>query len=57
VRGKATGTSTENVPVEVWDADPQPLGLKDLGEDGTPDPEEEAGRGLFLVAALSARWD
>jgi hypothetical protein len=22
-----------------------------------PDPEEEGGRGLFLVAALSARWD
>ena len=24
---------------------------------GVPDPEEEGGRGLFLVAVLSARWD
>ncbi len=30
---------------------------KDLSEDGTPDPQEEGGRGLFLVAALSTRWD
>ena len=30
---------------------------KDLGEHGIPDPQEEGGRGLFLVAALSARWD
>ena len=28
-----------------------------LGEHGIPDPQEEGGRGLFLVAALSARWD
>jgi hypothetical protein len=33
--------------VEVWDADPQPPGPTDLGEDGIPDPEEEGGRGLF----------
>jgi hypothetical protein len=26
-------------------------------EDGIPDPQEEGGRRLFLVAALSARWD
>jgi len=45
------------VLIEVWDADPQPPTPKDLGEDGTPDPQEEGGRGLFLVATLSARWD
>ena len=43
--------------IEVCDADPQPPVPKDLGEDGTPDPQEEGGRGLFLVAALSTRWD
>jgi anti-sigma regulatory factor (Ser/Thr protein kinase) len=45
------------VLIEVWDADPRPPEPKDLGEDGTPDPREEGGRGLFLVTALSARWD
>ena len=45
------------VLIEVWDADPQPPAPKDLGDDGTPDPQEEGGRGLFLVAALSTRWD
>jgi anti-sigma regulatory factor (Ser/Thr protein kinase) len=41
------------VRVEVWDADPRPP----VPKDDTPDLEEEGGRGLFLVAALSARWD
>jgi anti-sigma regulatory factor (Ser/Thr protein kinase) len=45
------------VLIEVWDADPRPPAPMDLGEDGTPDTEEEGGRGLFLVAALSTRWD
>jgi anti-sigma regulatory factor (Ser/Thr protein kinase) len=45
------------VLIEVWDADLRPPAPKALGEDGTPDPDEEGGRGLFLVAALSARWD
>jgi anti-sigma regulatory factor (Ser/Thr protein kinase) len=45
------------VVIEVWDADPRPPAPMDLGEDGTPDTEEEGGRGLFLVAALSTRWD
>ena len=45
------------VLIEVCDADPRPPAPKDLGEDGTPDPQEEGGRGLFLVAALSTRWD
>src|SRR6185437_4099016 len=44
------------VLVEVWDADPQPPVLKDLGEDATPTPQEEGGRGLCLIAALSTRW-
>jgi anti-sigma regulatory factor (Ser/Thr protein kinase) len=45
------------VLVEVWDADRQPPAPKDLTEDGIPDLQEEGGRGLFLVAALSSRWD
>ena len=45
------------VRIEVWDADPRPPAPKDLGQNGTPDPQEEGGRGLFLVVALSARWD
>jgi hypothetical protein len=57
------------VLIEVWDADPRPPAPKDLGEPpsllnfviadkyGTPDLQEEGGRELFLVAALSARWD
>jgi anti-sigma regulatory factor (Ser/Thr protein kinase) len=45
------------VLIEVWDADPRPPALQDLSEDGMPDPQKEGGRGLFLVAALSDRWD
>jgi len=45
------------VLIEVWDADPQPPAPQDLSQDGTPDPHEERGRGLFLVATLSTRWD
>jgi anti-sigma regulatory factor (Ser/Thr protein kinase) len=45
------------VLIEVWDADPRPPAPNDLGEDGTPDLEEEGWRGLFLVAALSTRWN
>ena len=56
VRLRLSGDRTR-VLIEVWDADPRPPAPKDLGEYGTPDPEEEGGRGLFLVAALSARWD
>ena len=43
-------SDSASVLVEVWDADPQPPAPKDLTED------EEGGRGLFLVAALSTRW-
>jgi anti-sigma regulatory factor (Ser/Thr protein kinase) len=56
VRLRLSGDSTR-VLIEVWDADPRAPEAKDLGEDGTLDPQEDGGRGLFLVAALSARWD
>ena len=56
VRLRLSGDSAR-VLIEVWDADPRAPAPKDLGEHGTPDPQEEGGRGLFLVAALSARWD
>ena len=36
---------------------PRPPAPRDPGEDGIPDLEGERGRGLFLVAALSACWD
>ena len=42
--------------IEVWDTDPRPPAPIDLGADGIPNLEEEGGRGLFLVAALSRRW-
>lgn len=39
------------VMILVWDASPEaPLML-------SPEDNEEAGRGLFLVDAISARWD
>ena len=56
VRLTLSGDS-ERVLVEVWDADPHPPAPKEPGEDCLPDPQEEGGRGLFLVAALSTRWD
>ena len=45
------------VRIEVWDADPRPPAPNEPGENGIPDLEGEGGRGLFLVAALSACWD
>ena len=56
VRLRLSGDSSR-VLIEVWDADPRAPAPKDLAEHGTPDPQEEGGRGLFLLAALSARWD
>ena len=50
-------SDSPRVLIEVWDADPQPPVPKELGHDGTPDPQEEGGRGLFLVTVLSARWN
>jgi anti-sigma regulatory factor (Ser/Thr protein kinase) len=46
-----------HVRIEVWDADPSPPAAADRDEDGRSDPAAEKGRGLFLVTALSARWD
>jgi anti-sigma regulatory factor (Ser/Thr protein kinase) len=40
-----------SVLVVVWDASPQPPVFLDPAEDA------EAGRGLLLVQAVSARWD
>ena len=40
-----------SIVIEVWDADPAPPIL----QHGTS--EEEGGRGLLIVAALSAKWD
>jgi anti-sigma regulatory factor (Ser/Thr protein kinase) len=45
------------VRIEVWDSDPRPPAPKDPAADGMPDLEAETGRGLLLVAALSARWN
>jgi hypothetical protein len=45
------------VRIEVWDADARSPAPKDPAADGMPDLEAENGRGLFLVSALSARWD
>ena len=39
------------IVIEVWDADPAPP----APQHGTG--EEEGGRGLMIVAALSAKWD
>jgi len=43
--------------IEVWDADPRPPILPGLEDDGTPSAAQEGGRGLFLVATLSHRWN
>lgn len=42
--------------IEVWDGDPRPPTSTALTGDGIPPLDEEGGRGLFLVAALSQRW-
>lgn len=51
--------SSDNVRVliELWDGNPRPPIAKELSEDGIPDVDEESGRGLFLVATLSQRWN
>ena len=40
-----------SIVIEVWDADPAPP----VPQQGTG--EEEGGRGLMIVAAVSAKWD
>jgi anti-sigma regulatory factor (Ser/Thr protein kinase) len=44
------------VLIEVWDADPTPPQPPALDVSNLPLADEESGRGLFLVAALSERW-
>jgi len=46
----------DRICIEVWDGNPQPPAAV-APEAGTPDPYDEGGRGLFLVAKLSLRWD
>jgi anti-sigma regulatory factor (Ser/Thr protein kinase) len=41
----------EKVMIVVWDANPKPPVRTDAGED------DETGRGLILVDAISQRWD
>ena len=50
-------SDSTRVRIEVWDPDPRPPAPKDPAADGMPDLEAESGRGLFLVSALSARWN
>jgi hypothetical protein len=54
VRLRLSGDNAR-VLIEVWDADPRPP--EDPGADDLPDFDAEGGRGLFLVGALSARWN
>ena len=42
--------------IEVWDGNTWPPNPREL-EDGLPAIEDEGGRGLFLVATLSDRWN
>ena len=42
--------------IEVWDGNTWPPSPREL-EDGLPALEDEGGRGLFLVATLSDRWN
>ena len=50
--------STNNMQllIEVWDGNTLPPNPREL-EDGLPALEDEGGRGLFLVATLSDRWN
>ena len=57
VVGLRLSSDNARLLIEVWDVDPRPPAPKDLGAGGIPDLEEEGGRGLFLVAALSRRWN
>lgn len=50
-------SDNRRVLIEVWDGDTRPPAPTPLTEDGMPALGEEGGRGLFLVATLSQRWD
>jgi len=56
VRLRLSGDNAR-VFIEVWDADLRAPTPEIPGMDGLPDLEAESGRGLFLVSALSARWN
>jgi anti-sigma regulatory factor (Ser/Thr protein kinase) len=56
IRLRLTSDSTR-IRIEVWDPDPRLPAPREPAADGLPDVEAESGRGLFLVAALSDRWD
>lgn len=45
----------DQVLVAVWDSNPEPVHAA-LVDNEVPDLEAEGGRGLFLVASLSADW-
>jgi anti-sigma regulatory factor (Ser/Thr protein kinase) len=49
-------TNSIRLLIEVWDGNTWPPSPGEL-EDGVPALEDEGGRGLFLVATLSGRWD
>ena len=50
-------SDTVRLLIEVWDADPRPPAATALTGDGIPPLDQEGGRGLFLVATLSQRWN
>lgn len=56
VRLRLSGDNAR-VLIEVSDADPRPPAPEDPDADGLLNLEAERGRGLFLVAALSSRWN
>lgn len=49
-------TNSIQLLIEVWDGNTRPPNPREL-EDGVPALEDEGGRGLFLVATLSGRWN
>ncbi len=55
--GLRLSTDHVRILIEVWDGDPRPLAPRDPGKNEAPAPDAEGGRGLFLVSALSARWN
>lgn len=50
-------SDTVRLLIEVWDADPRPPASTALTGDDIPPLDQEGGRGLFLVAMLSQRWN
>jgi anti-sigma regulatory factor (Ser/Thr protein kinase) len=50
-------SDSTRIRIEVWDPNPGLPAPKDPATDGIPDIEAEGGRGLYLVAVLSDRWN